>query len=211
MSFVTDYCSLSELKAQLRTATSSDDTALGFAITAASRQVDQACNRHFGLTGSAVARLYDFDGLLIEGRDAVPIDDLQTTVGLVVTADTQFDATYAGTLVLNTDFDLYPWNAAADGSPWTHMVMRPTSSVWVSISSPNARYVSVTGNWGWSAVPTAIKQATLIQAARVFQRRESWAGIAGSPELGNEMRLLAKLDADVQALVQPYIRWWGAV
>lgn len=207
MSYTTDYCSLSELKLQLRTAVSTDDTALGVAITAASRQIDQACNRRFGLTGSAVQRLYDFDDLTIEGRDAIEINDLMTSVGLVVTAD-DGTYTYPNTMTLNTDFDLYPWNATAEGTPWTHIVRRPTAAtVWLS----GARSVSVVANWGFSTVPPAVKQATLIQAARLFQRRESPYGVAGSPELGNEMRLLAQLDPDVQALLQPYVRWWGAV
>jgi hypothetical protein len=45
--------------------------------------------------------------------------------------------------------------------------------------------------------------ATLIQAARLFTRRQSPFGIAGSPDLGT-VRLSAKLDADVETLLRPF-------
>jgi hypothetical protein len=206
----TDYCSVDELKSQLRITDTVDDTALQIAVSAASRAIDDECHRTFGLTGSAVLRLFDYDGLHIEGRCAVKIADLQTTVGLVVTADFAEDFTFSTTLTLNTDFDLWPWNAAADGVPWTYLVLRPNTTNFASSCQPQARLFSVTGNWGWSAVPVRVKQACLIQAARVFMRRDSWAGIAGSPDLGNELRLLSELDPDVRLLLSPLVRVWGA-
>lgn len=51
-----------------------------------------------------------------------------------------------------------------------------------------------------SPVPDAIKQACLIQASRIFSRKSSPYGIAGSPETG-ELRLLNSLDVDVQQLL----------
>jgi hypothetical protein len=45
--------------------------------------------------------------------------------------------------------------------------------------------------------------ATLIQASRLFVRRQSPFGIAGTPDLGT-VRLSAKLDAEVEALVRPF-------
>lgn len=210
MTYVTDYCTVAELKDQLRVTDTDDDTALGYAVTAASRAIDAETCRTFGLTGSAVARLFDYDGLHIEGRCAVKIADLQTTVGLAVTADFAGDYTYSTTLTLNTDFDLWPWNAAADGVPWTHLVLRPNTVNFSPRCAPQARLLSVTGNWGWSAVPTSVKQACLIQAARFFVRRDAAFGIAGSPELGTEVRLLARLDPDVALMLQGYTRVWGA-
>lgn len=206
----TDYCSLVELKAQLRIADTVDDTALATYITSASRAIDAECYRTFGLTGSAVARLFDYDGLHIEGRCAVKLADLQTTVGLAVTADYGYDYTYSTTLVLNTDFDLWPWNAAADGVPWTHLVLRPYITTPSPTCAPQARLFSVTGNWGWTAVPTLVKSACLIQAARFFVRRDAPFGIAGSPDSGSEMRLLASLDPDVALMLAPLVRLWGA-
>jgi hypothetical protein len=66
--------------------------------------------------------------------------------------------------------------------------------------------VRVTALWGWSAVPPAIEQATLLQASRLLIRRDSPYGVAGSPEAGTEIRLLARLDPDVDVAVAPYRR-----
>lgn len=60
-------------------------------------------------------------------------------------------------------------------------------------------------------IPDAVKLACTIQAARFFKRRDAAFGVAGSPELGNELRLLAKLDPDVALLVSAHKVWWGAV
>jgi hypothetical protein len=50
-----------------------------------------------------------------------------------------------------------------------------------------------------------------MQASRLLSRRDAPFGIAGSPEMGSEMRLLAKLDPDVDLLVQPYVLKIGTV
>ena len=50
-------------------------------------------------------------------------------------------------------------------------------------------------------VPSSVKLAVLLQASRWVKRREAPFGIAGSPEMGNELRLLAKLDPDVMVLL----------
>lgn len=207
------YASVDELKAWVTRSDVSiadDDAQLLIAVTAASRAIDAHCNRTFGLTGSATARVFDFDGLHLEGRCAVKITDLQTTVGLAVTADYAQDYQYSTTLTLNTDFDLWPWNAAADGVPWTHLVLRPSSAAYLTACVPEARLFSISGNWGWTTVPTLVKQACLLQASRWFMRRDAWAGVAGSPDLGNEIRLLSALDPDVQLALSSLVRVWGA-
>jgi hypothetical protein len=206
--FAGDYCTADDLKAHLRISDTNDDAALGVAITAASRAIDHECNRQFGLTGSAVARLYTFRRVFIEGRAALALDDLQTSVGLAVALDLDYDGVFEQSLTLGVDYDMYPWNAAADSKPWTHMVMRWTSRAYFPCF---ARGIQATGDWGWTAVPTAVQQACLIQAARFFVRRDSAYGVAGSPDLGSEIRLLARLDPDVALLLTSVKRQWGAV
>lgn len=191
-----DYATLAEMHAHLRIpdADTADDTEIGVAITSASRAIDHDTRRQFGLTGSAVARVYTYVGESIEGRLSLAIDDVQTTTGLAVALDLNYDGTFETSLTNGTDYDLWPWNAAADGKPWTHVVLRPTTSAWFPFF---ARGVQVTANYGWSAVPSVVKTATRIQAARFFTRRDSTYGIAGSPQVGSELRLLDRLDPDV--------------
>lgn len=195
-----DYATVAELRAHMSAETAGTDTPFSTAITAASRAIDHHCGRQFGLTGSAVARVYTWGGERIEDQPALPIDDVQTSVGLVVEV--------GGTaLTLSTDFDLWPWNAAADAKPWTHLVLRDGPAAGFNC---DARGVEITANWGWSSVPTIVKQACLIQASRYYVRKDAAFGIAGSPENGNEMRLLERLDPDVASMLQAVRRPWAA-
>jgi hypothetical protein len=60
----------------------------------------------------------------------------------------------------------------------------------------------MTGVFGWNSVPPEVNSACIIQASRIFNRRQSPFGIAGSPDIGT-VRLLSRLDADVEALLRP--------
>lgn len=208
MAWAPDYITLAQLHAQLRVNDVVDDTAMGVAITAASRAIDYECNRQFGVT-TALARVYTADPCLeMEAFQALAIDDVQTTTSLVVKTDLDDDGVYETTLTLGTDFVLWPPNAAGDGKPWTHLVMLPRSSTYLPWT---ARGIQITALWGWTAVPGVVTQATQIQAARFFVRRDSAYGVAGSPALGSEVRLLARLDPDVALLLTSVKRPWGAV
>lgn len=56
--------------------------------------------------------------------------------------------------------------------------------------------------------PEPVKLAAMIQASRLSKRRDSPFGVAGSPEFGSELRLLSKLDPDVETLLRPYRLPW---
>lgn len=209
MSWKPDYVTLAALKAQVRVDDTADDPALAAAITAASRAIDHECGRQFGLVTPAVARTYTADcSYYLDGRPALPIDDLSSVFDLVVETDVDDTGTYATELIEATDYVLWPYNAAADGRPWTHLLMR-SGSVYAWPHYANS--IRVTGLFGWPAVPAVVTSACLIQAARFFVRRDASFGIAGSPELGNEMRLLDRLDPDVAVLLSSVKRHWGAV
>ena len=201
MSIVNGYCTLAEIKAEvgIPTGDTQDDALLEIAVESASRLVDAYCNRRFWQDGSAVARYYT-----TTDWQTIDIDGLATTTGLVVKTDDDDDGVYETTWTLNTDYSLEPANAAADGLPYTRIVVSDTGSKAFPTSN---RGVEVTAQYGWAAVPLTVKQATLIQAARLFKRKDSPYGVAGSPDMGNEMRLLAKLDPDVQVLLTPFKRY----
>lgn len=214
MTWRPDYATTAELKAQvgIPLADTQDDANLGLCITTASRAIDQCCNRQFGSEASPVARYYTYDARVRVGNlIALAIDDLMTTSGLLVATDFAQDHTYSSSLVYSTNFDLWPWNAPADGMPYTHLVLRSGTAVVSSLLPYWEGAVRVTAQWGWTSVPSAIKEATLIQAARFFKRKDAPFGVAGSPEMGSELRLLQKLDPDVAVMVSPYRRRWGAV
>jgi hypothetical protein len=200
MPWAPDYITTAELKSFLGINDAIDDAQLAIAITAASRAVDRVTNRQFGQATAAEARLYTpkFDTSRVAatwpvGKWVVQIDDLMDATGLTV-------ATSKGAVDL---FVKQPVNAAATGKPWTRLVIDPLAAV-VPIGFENE--VTVTAKFGWAAVPVPVKQATLLQASRFFKRRDAPFGVAGSPELGSELRLLARVDPDVAVTLRPYIR-----
>lgn len=206
MAWQPDYASLSELKAYVNVTDTVDDVPLQLALTAASRAIDAHCGRQFGVLSSAAARYYQPGYNARACRYEATIDDLMSTTSLVVKTDTAGDGTYATTLVLDTDFKLGPTNAPADVRPWTNLVGLDGTSLGIR---PDA--LQVTAKWGWTAVPDVVKQACLIQASRIFIRRTSPYGIAGSPADGSELRLLARVDPDVAVLLRGMSRPWAAV
>lgn len=195
------YATLAELKVFIGIPDTVDDATLQVALDASQEQVDAFTGRRFSPDGSAVVRYY---GAI--NNQTVHIDPLATTTDLAVAVDQDGDGTFEDTFVLDVDYRLAPFNAPATAKPWTSM------RVITGNTFPEGnRRVRVTARWGFSAVPSSVKQATLIQASRLWKRKDSPFGVAGSPEMGNELRLLAALDPDVQALLRPYRHTWVAV
>jgi hypothetical protein len=205
MAWAPDYCTSTELKSFVRIADDLDDAQVALAISAASRAIDRACNRQFGLEAAPVARYYTARWDRERNLWSIEIDDLMSESGLVVATDSDGDEGYSDSI---TEHRLRPRNASANGRPWTELVVLAGSTVTPVTVEDGVR---VTALWGWSAVPTAIKQACLLQSSRLLSRRDSPFGVTGSPEMGGELRLLAKLDPDVEVTLAGYRRWWGAV
>lgn len=204
MAWAPDYATVAELAAYTRISDAVDDAQLGLAITAASRAIDRHTNRQFGLLAAVEQRFYSARWDVKRCRWVVDIDDLMTQTGLLVDYDSDDDETFDHSV---DSFNLQPANAAAETRPWTRIVVRTDS---VTLPGLIENGVRVTARFGWTTVPTTIKQAALLQASRLFTRREAPFGVAGSPELGSELRLLAKVDPDVAVVLGPYVRWWGA-
>lgn len=182
MAWAPDYIEAATLKGVIGIDDTIDDTAIGLAITAASRVIDQFCGRQFGQVAAVQDRTYDveWDGFGL----VVAIDDLMTDTGLLVDGV--------------TTTELLPRNAPQNDRPWTQL----------SVSGGVARgdAVVVTAQWGWTIVPVTVQQATLTQALRILKRKDAPFGVAGSPQDGSEVRLLAKVDPDVAVALAPYRR-----
>lgn len=200
-----DYATTAELKHYISPgiADTVDDAELAVAIGAASRAIDHACGRQFGQLTTAAPRYYAPSS---RGRAAVVIDDLMSVAGLAVKVDDRGEGVFGTALTLDTEVRLYPWNAPAEGRPWT-MLIGAAGASWPF----RERAIEVTAKWGWAAVPAEVRQACLIQASRLFVRKNSPFGVAGSPEMGSELRLLNKLDPDVAVLLSGVRRYWAAV
>jgi hypothetical protein len=188
------YCTLAELKASLAISDSIDDTPLEAAITATSRMIDDYTGRFFYRNGTAqtpVSRYYTpLDPWTMNMDDNYTITEVAT--------DDNFNQTW-DTVWATSDYMLEPVNNPQRGWP-VNRILAIGRYVWPYYLPQSCR---ITGIWGWNAVPAEVNMATLIQAARLFTRRQSPFGIAGSPDLGT-VRLSAKLDADVETLLRPF-------
>jgi hypothetical protein len=177
------YVTAAELKDALGITDTADDAHIQRALDAAEEAVIGHCDRFFDQRGSGVSpqqRIYkaDLDGL----------DDIVSISAVEV--DTAGDGTYA---TATTDYTLEPFNAVLDGEPYTRLVKG---------SAFPAGKVRISGVFGWPSVPAAVEQAMLLQASRFFKRlKEAPFGVAGVSIDGAGIRLLAKLDADVELLL----------
>ena len=194
MALTNAYCTLSDLKTSLAIDDIQDDTSLEAAIMAASRMVDDYTGRFFykdGTTAAPVTRYYtaqDFFTTNID--DAYYISEIAT--------DDNFDQTYS-TVFATSDYMVEPVNNPRRGWPWTRLL-----AIGAYIFPYNLpQSVRVKAVWGWTAIPNEVQMATKIQASRLFVRRQSPFGIAGSPEIGT-VRLGSRLDPDVEVLLRPF-------
>lgn len=194
-----DYVAVADLADELRIDDNEDDVQLARWVTSASRAVDDHCKRQFGQLAAAEARQYTPEWSKSRGVWLVPIDDL-----MVAPTEVAVEQHSAGVFVVVTGSVFRPINAAAKARPWTELALPDTAAVGSVFGREGS--VRVTARWGWSAVPVPVKQATLLQASRFAIRRDSPYGIAGSPDTGSEMRLLAKVDPDVAVSLNSYRR-----
>lgn len=196
MAITNGYATLVQVKAALRITDSVDDTLLEMAIESASRAIDGHAGRYFYSSGTAT-RIYAADDSLI-----CQIDDLAGTAITLVT-DPDADGTWADTWA-PIDYQLEPVNGVVDGLAVPYTRIRATENYTFPVLSGEA-LVKVTGVFGWSAVPTAITQACVIQSSRIFKRLDSPLGVAGFGDMG-AIRVSRYLDPDVEQLVAPYRR-----
>jgi hypothetical protein len=189
------YAQLDDLKSLLRIPASDtvDDAQLTRSIEAASRRIDGVCDRIFYQEPTVSARVYDATNLA-----SVSIDDVSTLAGFVVKVDDGFD--YATTLVLDVDFRVEPLNNLSKGLP----VYRLVSLSGVFPRSTVRPGVQVTARWGFPTVPSAITEATLLMAGRLFKRGDSLLGVAGFTDMG--VITVRGVDPDVDHLIQPFRR-----
>lgn len=193
-----EYADLDTLKAHLNieTADTSRDTLLSQALSTASRGIDRTTGRRFYLDSSAVQRTYRPSGRVVFEVDGEVLltDDIGSTTGLIV--ETGSGSTWTAV----TGYETVPDNALADGRPITGL--RRPNGIWTWQASSTTR-VRVTARFGWPAIPDDVVQATLIQAARLYRRKDSPEGVTGSAEWG--VVRLSRRDPDVWNLIEPFV------
>ena len=200
MAITNGYATLNDVKAAFRIPVSDtvDDTLLELSIEAASREIDGWCERVFYNAGTATRVYIPTDAYYIETDDIISITTLKTS-----TTGESFDNTWTDP----GDYQLEPLNGISGGltgHPTTRIraIGNKVFPLWDprNINSHEAT-VQIVGVFGWSAVPTAVKQACIILAQRMFKRFDTPLGITYD-ELG-AMRV-GRVDPDIQNLLSPF-------
>ncbi len=195
----TDYVTETEFRAYLDDDTTLSAAKVQRAITAASRKVDDICDRFF----------YQVDATYLcspSPNNFWILDlphDLATVTGLTVTVEFGNDGTYPQPMALNTDFVLEPANQTQGGiRGWPYTQMRALSKIWPPRYLDFYRdTVKVVGTWGWAAVPEAVKTATLVLANDQRALAGAPFGYVGVSGWGPTR---ARENMEVEALLHPY-------
>lgn len=191
MAITNGYCTLAQLKASLRITDSVDDAILELAIEAASREIDSATERQFFSTNAT--RIYTArDSYICEIDDLTTLTTLKTSSA----ADGNFDITWD-----SNDYQLEPLNGLTGGITVPYTQIRAVGDYTFPLNGGEAT-VQVVGSFGFATTPTAIKQATVLLASRIFKRNDSPLGVAGFGDLG--VVRVSRLDPDIDAMIAPY-------
>ena len=197
MAISNGYCTLAEVKAAARIIDSVDDSLLQLCIESASREIDGHCGRNF-FTAGTTATVRTF---VATNSEFVPVDDFASTTGFALATsdglDGVFDTTWG-----TADYQLEPLNGISDGVSWPYTRIRSTGNKALPYGADLAG-VQVTARWGWSDTPTAVRQAAILLAGRLFKRYDSPTGVVGFGDMG-AIRV-ARVDADVVTLLEPYV------
>jgi hypothetical protein len=192
MAITNGYATLQDVKNALRITDTLDDQLIETAIESASRMIDGFSARTFSNAGTAVRNFAATDDLTVIIDDAIEVLQVEST--------DEVGGSY--TLWKPTDYQLEPLNARSDGLYMPYTGLRAVNDYAFPVVDQQA-LVRVIAVWGWPSIPSAIKQATIIQSSRLFKRLDSPLGVAGFGDMG-AIRVGRYLDPDVEQLVSPY-------
>ncbi len=193
---MSNYATLAQVKGALRITDAIDDGLLNTAISAASRFVDGYCDRNFQPAAAGTA-IYVPTGRM----DDLAVDDLTSITSIEI--DEDLDDSFSTTL-RPIDFLPLPVNARSGGLEFPFTRIRPQEDGYWPTAYGRAT-VRVVGMFGWPETPDAVREATILQASRLFTRLDSPLGIAGFGDMGG-MRVSFKGDPDVMMLLAPFRR-----
>jgi hypothetical protein len=175
-----------------------DDAGLQATLDATDRQIERWCGRRFTVETAVTKTFYPKSASEVEVTDLISL----TSIASDAHGDRTFTTTFAP-----GEYELLPYLDAMGALATRYQLVRtwPTTSK----SFTPGRLVRIIGNFGYveasGEAPPDVKQAELVQAARLWKRRETPLGVLSNTDLGTFERL-SKADPDVQALLAPYSR-----
>jgi len=184
-----EYVTTAEFKAERPDTTwgSTYDTLIASLCTRVSRYIDTLCLRPAGYFKAGTAAAKYFNG---NGRQELWVDDMAAAPTIVAVAETGITDGAGGTggsytTWAATDYYCWPMNAAADGNPYTALVVdtiNGSKAMWYGYP----RGVKITAQWGgYTTVPDDIHQVALAEVTRIYEKaRQNYRDTGGIIELG---------------------------
>jgi len=132
-------------------------------------------------------------------------DDIVSVTTLKTSSDgVTYDTTWTA-----SDYQLEPLNGVSGGLVTSYTRIRAVGDYTFPSWNTSGTYallapVQIAGVFGWSNIPNAIKQATILLAMRQFKRFDSPLGVAGYGDLG--VVRVGRVDPDVESLIAPFRR-----
>jgi hypothetical protein len=180
------YCTIEALKSSFKDSRTVDDLEYHSACFAASRALEQYCQRTFYRTASQVRTLNPSNRYCLE---LPPFYDLVSVTSLKVDGSTWGTSSYQ----LLCDDNTPNVDAGPEQKPYVK-VKAIGGTYPPPVASARTDVVEITGVWGWPSVPWAIKKAAEIVAAETFKLKDSPGMVASGFEdfdvqmLGSEAR-----------------------
>lgn len=136
------------------------------------------------------------------GNRLLCIDELVSVTS--VQTDEDGDGTVDTSWTLNTDYQLYPLNAALGPEPRPYIALYIPDWTTQQMRWPPGRLIAVNGIWGWPAVPPAIKRAC-IQLTAIL-RLESPRATSQVNDVGAVLSTSGVAQSIIQRLMQNYAK-----
>ena len=196
MAITNGYATLTQVKAAARITDNVDDELLETAIESSSRMIDGYCERRFYTNGTETRYFSATNAYFVE------VDDLAGTAITVETSaglDGVYDETWTA-----SDYQLEPLNRTNAGLDFPVTRLRAVGDYLFPVDVvANETGVKITGVFGFAtAVPAAVKQATILASLRQYQRYSSALGVAGFGDMGAVR--VARIDPDIQSMLMPF-------
>lgn len=187
------YCTVEALKSSFKDSRTTDDAEYHAACFAASRALENYCERYFYRTQEQAFTLNPcglYELKLPEFYDLVSVTSLKTDTGSGAFATTWAASDYQ----LLCDDGTPNVNAGPEAKPYVKIRAVGGQTFPLPTGLGRRDLVQVTGVWGWPQVPWAIKKAAEIVAAETFKLKDSPGMAAAGYEdfdvsmLGSEAR-----------------------
>lgn len=199
MTIQNGYVTIEELKMALDNSGQAkwndyDDTILAMAIEGASRWIDKKLKTQFFQTTED--RYFT-----ARWGDRIWVDDFTAINSIKL--DEDGDDTHEVTLA-STDWKAWPRNAVSHGRPYRSIRTTLNGDYSFPVGIPDG--VLVNADWGFNTgdsetdSPAEVRQACLLLSLRVYKRKDSIFGVAGSPQVGGVQIVQARITEDVDIM-----------